>query len=390
MFLERLRTLFSETQSTHLRQRLAAAGLDGERLESLDQLAALPVLRKDDLRQIQAAQRPFGGLLGVPLHQLARIFQSPGPIYDPQGHGADYWGWRDAFAAAGFMPGDIAMICFSYHLTPAGQMFDDGARALGCVTIPAGIGNQEQQQMALLHTGATAYIGLPSYLKALLDRSARQNVPLSLRKAFVCAEPLPTSLRQSLESGGMSVQQGYGTADLGCVAYECGFKDGMHLREDLLVQICDPSSERPLPAGEVGEIVVTTLNPVYPMVRFGTGDLSALSHEPCGCGRSSPRLLGIRGRVGQGIKVRGLFVYPHQLAAVFAELPQVVAWSGLITRDNHRDDLTVLIDAPADPELLNALAARLQASLKLNCAVRVVEPGSLAEAAPLQDDRVWE
>ncbi|HYF64907.1 MAG TPA: AMP-binding protein, partial [Herpetosiphonaceae bacterium] len=320
MVLERLRTLFDETQSTHLRQRLAAAGIDGAGLESLEQLNRLPLLRKDDLRQIQAAQPPFGGLLGVPPEQLARIFQSPGPIYDPQGHGADYWGWREAFAAAGLVPGDIAMICFSYHLTPAGQMFDDSARALGCVAIPAGIGNQEQQLLALLHTGATAYVGLPSYLKALLDTSARQNVPLSLRKAFVCAEPLPPSLRQSLESAGINVQQGYGTADLGCVAYECELKDGMHLRDDLIVQICDPASEQPLPDGEVGEIVVTTLNPVYPMVRFGTGDLSALSGEPCGCGRPSARLLGIRGRVGQGIKVRGLFVYPHQLAAVFAGL----------------------------------------------------------------------
>ena len=389
MLLERLRTLFGETESTHLRQRLAAAGIDGPGLASLDQLDRLPVLRKDDLRQIQAAHPPFGGLLGVPLHRLARVFQSPGPIYDPQGHGADYWGWREAFAAAGLMPGDIAMICFSYHLTPAGQMFDDGARALGCVTIPAGIGNQEQQLLALLHTGATAYVGLPSYLKALVDKSARQNVPLSLRKAFVCAEPLPPSLRESLETSGINVQQGYGTADLGCVAYECALKDGMHLRDDLLVQICDPATERPLPDGEAGEIVVTTFNPVYPMVRFGTGDLSALTREPCGCGRSSPRLLGIRGRVGQGVKVRGLFVYPHQLAAVFAGLPQVSAWSGVITRANHRDDLTVLIET-ADPEVAGEVAARLQAALKLHCAVRVAAPGSLAEAAPLQDERVWE
>ena len=394
--LAQIRMLLETTQSTHLKQRLANAGLAVHTLQSVTDLNQLPVLRKDDLRELQAADPPFGGLLGVSIDHIERIYQSPGPIYDPQGKGIDYWGWRPALEAAKFTAGDRVLVCFAYHLTPAGQMFDDGARALGCVVIPGGIGNQEQQVDLIAQLGVTAYIGLPSYLNALLERAEQAGytkaASWALRKAYVTAEPLPPSLRQALTDRGLSVFQAYGTADLGCVAYECEAQDGLHIRADLLVDICDPTNGQPLPPEQIGEIVVTTLEPTYPLVRFGTGDLSALSTQPCACRRTTPRLLGIRGRLGQGIKVRGLFVYPHQLRTALADLPGVTAFSGCITRHNHRDQLAVELELADDApnNLLEQASQRLQNVLKLRCDVRAVAPGALSDLPMLRDERVWE
>ncbi len=387
----RLQAILAESQSSHLQQRLAAAALTPATLQHTADLSRVAILRKDELREIQAAAPPFGGLLGVPLGEIKRMFQSPGPIYDPQGPGEDYWGWRAAFGAAGFTAGDWAAICVSFHLTPAGQMFDEGARALGCTTIPAGIGNQEQQLQTLAHSGATAYIGLPSYLNALLEKAAAQGIALALKKAFVSAEPLPPSLRAAIEARGINVQQGYGTADVGCIAYECAAKNGMHLRADMLVDVCDPLSGLPLATGELGEVVVTPLNPVYPLVRFGTGDLSILSDGPCLCGRTTPRLLGIHGRLGQGIKVRGLFIYPRQLQVAFASLPAVRAWSAVVSRDKHRDTLSVQIAAESgDAGLVKQVADRLHTVLKLRCSVEFVPSKNLLNPGQLRDERVWE
>lgn len=389
--LSRLRSMLAQSQSRQLQARLNAAEIDGANLRRVAELDRLPILRKDNLREIQGANPPFGGLLGVPDTALRRMFQSPGPIYEPQGDENDYWRWQPALVAAGFTAEDCAIICFSYHLTPAGQMFDDGARSLGCTTIPAGIGNQEQQLQTLVHSRATAYIGLPSYLHALLIKAAKDQQPLALRKAFVAAEPLPPSLRTALEGFGLDVQQGYGTADVGCLAYECTYKNGMHLHSDVLISICDPSSGLPLPHGQSGEVVVTTLNSTYPLVRFGTGDLSALTVEDCPCGRTTPRLLGVQGRLGQGVKIRGLFVYSHQLEGALANMPGVSAWSGRITRHHHRDQLTVEIETTdADHDLVALLQGRLHDALKLRCGIEVVPAGTLANAPPLRDERVWE
>ncbi|MBA3470004.1 MAG: AMP-binding protein [Herpetosiphonaceae bacterium] len=387
----RLQAILAESQSSHLQHRLAAAEITPATLQHTTDLTSVAILRKDELREIQAAAPPFGGLLGVPMSEIKRMFQSPGPIYDPQGPGADYWAWEAAFVAAGLNAGDRAIICFSFHLTPAGHMFDEGARALGCMTIPAGIGNQEQQIQTLAHSGATAYIGLPSYLNALLDKAAAQGVALALKNAFVSAEPLPQSLRVAIEARGINVQQGYGTADVGCIAYECAAKNGMHVRADMLVDICDTVTGLPLPAGEIGEVVVTPLNPVYPLVRFGTGDMSILSDAPCPCGRTTPRLLGIQGRLGQGMKVRGLFIYPHQLQVVFAGLPTVRTWSAVVTRVKHRDELKVLIAAnKGDAELVRQVTDRLHTVLKLKCSVELVPSRNLLNPGQLRDERVWE
>lgn len=374
------------------RARLEAGGLANGELAGVEELARVPVLRKVELPAVQGVDPPFGGLLGVPLGSLARVFVSPGPVYDPQGPGADFWRFGTALAAAGFTAGDVVLNCFSYHLTPAGFMCDAAARALGCVVIPGGVGNQELQVRVLHDTRATGYIGLPSYLLALLEQAARGGVALQLRKALVSAEPLPPSLRARLGELGVSVFQAYGTADLGLIAYECERQEGLHLDEGLVVEVCDPQTGQPVPVGETGEVVATLLDRTYPLIRLGTGDLSAFVPEPCPCGRSAPRVRGWLGRAGEGVKVRGIFVYPRQLEEALTQVPGVAAWQAVVSRDAaHRDELLVRVEpAPGqavDPE---AVAAAVRAATRVGCAVRVEPPGALAgETQRLKDAREW-
>ena len=301
--------------------RLSRAGLTPDEVHTPEDLNAIPVLRKDDMVAIQAAGGLFGGFLACQPEDLRRIYQSPGPIYDPEPERPDYWRWAPALRAAGFGPGDLVLNAFSYHLTPAGAMFEEGLRAVGCTVIPGGVGNQEQQVQALHDLGVSGYVGLPSYLKALLDRAETLGLSLRVEKAFVTAEPLPPSLRQYLNARGVAVRQGYGTAECGNLGYECEQQAGWHIPEGILVQICDLNTGQPLPEGKSGEIVVTLDNPDYALVRFGTGDLSALNAEPCPCGIPTPRLVGWLGRVGEAVKVRGMFLHPHQLREMMARFP---------------------------------------------------------------------
>ncbi|RME05469.1 MAG: phenylacetate--CoA ligase family protein, partial [Anaerolineae bacterium] len=306
-------------------RRLQDAGLRAEDIQTPDDLNALPVIRKDDLVDLQAADPPFGGLLACEPGELKRIFQSPGPIYDPEARQPDYWRWREALEAAGFRPGDVVFNGFGYHLTPAGAMFEEGLMALGCTVIPGGIGNQDQQVRLLHDLPVSGYVGLPSYLKALFEKAGELGLEIGIQKAFFTAEPLPPSLREWLREAGVATQrQGYGTAECGNLGFECEEENGWHIPTDTLVQICDINTGQPLPAGETGEIVVTLPNRDYALVRFGTGDLSALNPEPCPCGRTSPRLMGWQGRVGDAVKVRGMFLHPRQVRELLDRFPEVL------------------------------------------------------------------
>ncbi len=371
-------------------RRLKDAGLSPADIRSEADLSRLPVLRKDDLLDLQAQEPPFGGLLAVDIGALKRVFQSPGPIYEPEADRADYWRWASALEAAGFRAGDVVLNAFGYHLTPAGAMFEEGLRAVGCTVLPGGVGNQEQQVRAMHALGVNGYVGLPSYLKALLDKADQLGLPLKVEKAFVTAEPLPPSLRAELQSRGVAtVRQGYGTAECGNLGYECEAEDGWHIPDDVIVQICDLNSGQPVPPGEVGEVVVTVLHEEYALVRFGTGDLSALNTAPCPCGRPSPRLVGWLGRVGDAVKVRGMFLHPRQLRDLMARFPEVARWQAVITRTAHKDYLTLEVvapDAPADLE--ERLAAAARDALKFRLQVRRVADLP-ADAKPIHDTRTW-
>ncbi len=372
-------------------RRMEAAGLTPEDIRTPDDLARIPVLRKDDLIALQAENPPFGGLLAVEISALKRVYQSPGPIYEPEANVPDYWRWASALRAAGFHPGDVVLNAFGYHLTPAGAMFEEGLRAVGCTVLPGGVGNQEQQVRAMHALGVTGYVGLPSYLKALLDKADALGLPLKVEKAFVTAEPLPPSLRAELQQRGVTtVRQGYGTAECGNLGYECEAENGWHVPDDVIVQICDINTGQPLPPGEVGEVVVTVLHDTYALVRFGTGDLSALATEPCTCGLESPRLVGWLGRVGDAVKVRGMFLHPRQLRDLMARFPEVERWQAVITREAHKDYLTLEIVAPHAAESLEAaIAETARDVLKFRLEVRRV--ASLPDdAAPIRDTRTWE
>ncbi|MEZ4641148.1 MAG: AMP-binding protein [Chloroflexota bacterium] len=375
------------------KKRLDDAGLTLADLQTIDALARLPVLRKDDLIELQRQDPPFGGMLAVPVAGLRRVFQSPGPINEPEAETADPGRWASGLAAAGFTAGDVALNAFSYHLTPAGASLEAGLRALGCVVIPGGIGNQEQQIEAMAAFGAVGYVGLPSYLKALLDKAAALGISLSLTKAFVLAEPLPPSLREELHAHGIAVFQGYGTAECGNLGYECSELAGWHIPDDVTIQICDINSGEPLPYGATGEVVVTLhQDSHYALVRFGVGDLSSVIAEPCACGRTSLRLNGWQGRVGAATKVRGMFLHPRQLADMMARFPEVAAYQAVITRAEHKDHLalhvvlTPGVDASA---LANALQQTARDTIKFRLAVQVVD-ALPSDAPPIRDDRSWE
>ncbi|NOY77045.1 MAG: phenylacetate--CoA ligase [Calditrichaeota bacterium] len=308
-------------------------------------LEKIPVTHKDDLIRLQAENPPFGGWLAQPVSQLRRIFLSPGPIFDPEGDTDDFWHFEKALRLAGFREGDVVQNTFSYHMTPGGFMLDAGLRKIGCVVFPAGVGNTDLQVKAALSQNITGYTGTPSYLMAILKRAEEMGIhpkkELHYRVALVTGEPLPPSLRREFqEDYGISVFQVYATADIGCAGFECTQQEGWHVSDQTLVQICDPATGKECPPGETGEIVVTHFNATYPLIRFGTGDLSFFMKEPCPCGDASPRLGGYKGRVGEGVKVKGMFVHPSQVWDVLKKIPCVKDFQILVTRTGHKDILT--------------------------------------------------
>ena len=364
--------------------RLAEAGISHPERRGVAALHGVPVRGKDHLPELQAADPPFGGMLGVDVSALRRIHRSPGPINDPEGRRADYWRMAPAFRAAGFNSGEVVLNTFSYHLTPGGHMMDAGLREVGCVVVSGGVGNTSGQAAFAAQIGATGYVGTPQFLLALLERGVEDGVRVGFRRALVSGAPLPPDLRRELEGRyEVSVFQAYGTADAGAIGYECEAKDGWHVAPGVVVEILNPGTRRPCLAGEPGEVIVTSPNPVYPLIRFGTGDLSTFMPNACTCGRTSARLAGFLGRVGEGVKVRGMFVHPSQLAEALGGQPGVVRYQGAVTAKGHRDILTVLVEpAPGRPPDLDELDARLQRAIRLRVALRAAEPGALAQDAP--------
>jgi phenylacetate-CoA ligase len=386
-------------QAPHFRAVMNAAGVVPEQVRQLSDLAKLPITRKDDLPALQASDPPFGGLAARPAGSLQRIFLSPGNIFDPQGPELDYWRFAPALAAAGFRAGDVVINTFSYHLTPAGFMLDGGLRALGCAVVPSGPGQSELQVKIAAALGATGFVGTPSFLYTILKKAAEVRLPLALAVAWVTAEMLPESLRRELETDyGIAVLQGYGTADLGLLAYECVEQNGMHLHPEVIVEVLDRSTGGPAEPGQPGEVVATIFDETYPLVRFATGDLSTFRADPgeqrCPCGRTAPRLQGILGRVGDAVKVKGMFVRGSQMDEVVKGFPQVARLQAVVTRSAHQDHLHYLVElaAGAPPEgLAERLAAALREQLKVRGDVELVPPGTIAAGARKIDDRrVWE
>ena len=384
-------------RAPHLTTRLRAAGLTLDQLAEPDDLFRLPPLRKRELPSLQKQVPPFGGLVAVPPSALQRIFISPGPIYDPEGAGPNYWRMARAMFAAGFRRGDIVLNTFAYHLTPAGSMCDEGLAALGCVVIPMGGGNTETQVQVLRDVQATGYVGTPSFLHTILQRAEEAGITplrdLTLELAFVSGGMLPESLRTVMHQGyGVSVNQAYATADLGLIAYECPLRSGMHVAEDLIFQIADPETGQPVPDGMAGEVVVTTFNRVYPLIRFGTGDLSVLDPAPCGCGRSTPRLTRILGRADDVTKIRGMFVHPSQLDAVMVEVPDVTRYQLVVRRAGFEDDLVLRIETAGSPgDVVARLESRVREAIKLRTRVEVVPQGTLPQdAKKILDERPWD
>jgi phenylacetate-coenzyme A ligase PaaK-like adenylate-forming protein len=355
------------------------AGIDPHAVTSRAALAKLPVLRKSELVTRQKEVPPFGGFNVTAPAQLRRLLMSPGPIFEPEGKGKDFWGAARMLFAAGFRSGDVVHNSFSYHLTPGGFIMESGAHALGCAVIPAGTGNTEQQLEAIAHFKPSGYLGTPDYLKILLDAAAKAGKDASsLRRALVSGAALPHSLRQELAARGVEVRQCYATADLGVIAYESEGGEGMIVNETLLVEIVRPGTGDPVAAGEVGEVVVTSFNPDYPMIRLATGDLSAVLPGPSPCGRTNMRLAGWMGRADQTTKVKGMFVHPAQVAEIGKRHPELGRLRLVVTRAGEQDAMTLMAEcaAPAAP-LQEALVATLRAVTKLGGEVKLVAPGSL-------------
>lgn len=377
----------------------ALAGVDAVALTTRAALAALPVTRKHQLLARQQAARaaggdPFGGFSaigwraqGAPRRAL-RVFQSPGPIYEPEGAARDYWRFGRALYAAGFRAGDLVHNSFSYHLTPAGSMAESGAHAIGCTVFPGGVGNTDLQLQAMQELRPDAYAGTPSFLRIALEKADQMGVALPwLKKASVGGEAFPAALRDVLAARGVSAYQSYGTADLGLVAYETAAREGLVLDEGVIVEIVRPGTGEPVPDGEVGEVVVTTLNPDYPLVRFGTGDLSALLGGHCPTGRTAPRIRGWMGRADQTAKVRGMFVHPGQVAEVLRRHPEVARARLVVEGEMASDRMTLQVECTAVPEgLAAALAASLRDVTKLRSEVVLVAPGSLPNDGKVIDD----
>jgi phenylacetate-CoA ligase len=353
-------------------------------------LARLPVTRKSDLLEIQPRSLPFGGLNAVAPGKLSRIFMSPGPIYDPEGHGPDFWRFARALHAAGFRAGEIVHNSFSYHLTPAGSMIEGGAHALGCAVVPAGVGQTDLQLRAIADIRPDGYGGTPSFLKILVDKARESGIDISsLKKALVTGEAFLPAHRAELKAAGITARQCYGTADLGLVAYESAAEEGMIVDEGCLVEILRPGTGDPVEGvGEVGEVVVTLFDADYPLVRFATGDLSAVLPGLSPCGRTNARLKGWMGRADQVTKIRGMFVHPVQVSAAVKKHAAVTRARLVVERIGDADDMLLEVEV-ADAAALaqEALLEDLRATTKLRGRLALIAPGSLPADAKTIDDR---
>ena len=360
-------------------------------------LARLPLLRKNALKELQAKRPPFGGLASTEPGAAGRIFMSPGPIFEPEGYGEDWWRSARALYAAGFRKGDVVHNTFAYHLTPGGWLVDAGARALGCAVIPAGPGNTEQQIEAIHHLKPTAYIGVPDFLKILLDKAKEAGRPIAtFKRGLVSGGALFPSLRQEYKDRGITVTQAYATADIGMIAYESPAPDGsvtgMMLEEGVILEIVRPGTGDPLPAGEVGEVVITSFNRDYPMIRLATGDLSAILPGASPCGRTNTRIRGWLGRADQTTKIKGMFVHPEQIAELSKRHPELGRVRLVVGRAGEQDTMTLKAETASagDAGLKARIGETLQALTKLRGEVELVAPASLPnDGKVIADDRTY-
>ena len=354
------------------------AGIDAAAVTDRAALARLPVLRKSDLPALHKARPPFGGFVSGQPSGFARLYTSPGPIFEPEPEGSDAWHTARALFAAGFRPGDIVLNTFSYHLVPAGMIMDSAARAVGCAVIPAGPGNTEAQLELMAAYAPTAYCGTPDFLKILLDAAGKAGIAPSIRKALVSGAAFPKSLQDEMAARGVEAFQAYATADLGTIAYETEARSGLVLNEDLVVELVRPGTGDPVPEGDVGEIVVTSLDPRHPWIRLAVGDLTAFMPAQSSCGRTNRRIKGWMGRADQTAKVKGMFVRPEQIAEIARRHPELGRLRLVVGREAETDRMVLRAEAPAgEPGLAEALSETLQAVTKLRGSVELVAPGSL-------------
>ncbi len=365
------------------------AGIDCAKINDMSALARLPVLRKSDLGKAQAAMPPLGGFNYIPVSDFAHIFQSPGPIYEPGGNGHDWWRMGRFLHACGIGADDIVQNCFGYHLTPAGMIFENGARAVGATVLPAGTGQTELQVQAAASIGVTAYAGTPDYLKVILDKALEMGVSLRISKAAVGGGALFPSLRQEYADRGITCLQSYATADLGNIAYESSAMEGMIVDEHVIVEIVTPGTGNPVAPGDVGEVVVTSLNPDYPLIRFATGDMSAVMAGESPCGRTNMRIKGWMGRADQTAKIKGMFVRPEQVAALVEKHDEITKARIIASRDGEMDVMTVQLETEGTHS--DAYAASIADVLKLKGRIELVTPGSLPnDGLVIEDQRKYD
>jgi phenylacetate-CoA ligase len=383
---------------TPLKAALDKARAKSDDIRTVADLAKLPITKKKDLSEAQAANPPFGGFLTVPMSDLLRVHISPGPIYDPVGKVRDYWRWKTALHAVGFRPGDLVVNTFAYHMTPAGHMFEEGAAELGATIIPTGVGNTESQVEIMRSLPVTGFIGTPSYLMAIFKKAEDMGLQpakdFKLEIGLILAEMVPESMRKRFKDEyGVIGRQAYGTADIGCASYECPAVNGMHVHYDVIVEIVDPQTGEVLPEDSPGEVVITCNNKIYPLIRFGTGDISSIVTDTCSCGRTGPRLTRIMGRADQVTKVKGMFVHPSQVQKVMETHPEIAKARLLVERPQDRDVMTLEVELKGSTAegFIPAVEQTVKEVMKLRGSVRIMDPGTLPpDHKTIEDVRKWD
>ncbi len=380
-------------QVAHAKSKTVAYGkifadINPEELTSVEAITHLPLTRKSALIELQAAAKPFGGLAAVRPPELTHIFASPGPIYEPGSKRKDFWRFSRSLYATGFRQGDLVHNCFSYHFVPAGLMLESGAHALGCSVIPAGVGQTELQVQTIADLKPDGYVGTPSFLKIILEKADDMGVDVSsLKKALVSGEALPPPLREGFKKRGIQVLQCYATADLGVIAYETAAMEGLIIDEGVYVEIVRPGTGELVADGEVGEVVVTSLNPDYPLIRFATGDLSAIMPGTSQCGRTNRRIKGWMGRADQTAKVRGMFIHPEQVDKVIKRHPEISKARLMVDWVNESDSITLQYEADKQSDLLdNAIANSIRDICKVRGDAKQMAIGSLPNDGKVIDD----